>query len=95
TIPEYNTIADHPIQQMIDRRLSVTVSTDNRLVSHTTVTAELKLLADHLTLSKSQFRDLVLAGFKRSFFPGPYGEKRAYVRRAIDLYDALATKHQG
>ncbi|MBT8042551.1 MAG: adenosine deaminase family protein [Pontiella sp.] len=95
TIPEYNTIADHPIQQMIDNGLSVTVSTDNRLVSHTTVTAELKLLADHLTLTKSQFRDLVLAGFKRSFFPGPYAEKRAYVRRAIDLYDALATKHQG
>ncbi len=93
TIPEYSTIADHPIQQMIDNGLSVTVSTDNRLISHTTVTDELKLLADHLTLSRSQFRDLVLAGFKRSFFPGPYGEKRAYVRRAIDLYDTLAKQY--
>jgi len=45
------------------------------------------LCARHLALSDSQFRDLVLAGFKRSFFPGSYSEKRAYVRRAINLYD--------
>ena len=95
TIPELDTLENHPIQQMVDHGLSVSVSTDNRLVSHTTVCKELKLCADHLTLTDSQFRDLVLAGFKRSFFPGPYAEKRAYVRRAIDLYDSLAEQHLG
>ena len=93
TIPELGTLKDHPIQQMINNGLSVSVSTDNRLVSHTTVCRELKLCTDHLTLTDSQFRDLVLAGFKRSFFPGSYAEKRAYVRRAIRLYDALAKQH--
>ncbi len=93
TIPELDTLENHPIQQMIDNGLSVSVSTDNRLVSHTSVTRELKLCVDHLTLTDSQFRDLVLAGFKRSFFPGPYAEKRAYVRRAINLYDRLAKQH--
>jgi adenosine deaminase len=95
TIPELDTLENHPIQQMIDNGLSVSVSTDNRLVSHTSVTNELLLCTKHLKLSDSQFRDLVLAGFKRSFFPGPYAEKRAYVRRAIDLYDRLAGKHLG
>ncbi len=90
TIPELDTLENHPIQQMIDNGLSVSVSTDNRLISHTSVTKELKLCADHLTLTDSQFRDLALAGFKRSFFPGPYAEKRAFVRRAITLYDDLA-----
>ncbi len=90
TIPEFETLGDHPIQQMVDCGLSVSISTDNRLVSHTTVTRELLLCTQHLTLTDSQFRDLVLAGFKRSFFPGPYAEKRAYVRRAIELYDRLA-----
>ena len=80
---------------MVDHGLSVSISTDNRLVSHTTVTRELKLCADELTLTDSQFRDLVLAGFKRSFYPGSYAEKRAYVRRAIDLYDALARQYTG
>ena len=28
-------------------------------------------------------------GFKRSFFPGSYLEKRAYVRRTIDFTDRL------
>ena len=87
TIPEFQSLEDHPIQQMVDRGLSVSISTDNRLVSHTSVTNELLLCTRHLTLADSQFRDLVLAGFKRSFFPGSYSEKRAYVRRAIDLYD--------
>ncbi len=93
TIPELDTLKNHPIQQMIDNGLSVSISTDNRLVSHTTICRELKLCAAELTLTDSQFRDLVLAGFKRSFFPGPYAEKRAYVRRAINLYDALAMQY--
>jgi adenosine deaminase len=95
TIPEFNTLKDHPIQQMIDNGLSVSISTDNRLVSHTSVTNELLLCTKHLNLTDSQFRDLVLAGFKRSFFPGPYSEKRAYVRRAINLYDGLAKQYLG
>lgn len=95
TIPEFKTLADHPLQQMIDSSLSVSIGTDNRLVSHTTLTHEFHSLVRHLALSDSQFRDLVLAGFKRSFFPGPFDEKRTYVRRAIDLYDRLAAQHLG
>ncbi|MDH3982195.1 MAG: hypothetical protein OES84_04760, partial [Kiritimatiellaceae bacterium] len=90
TLPEFQTLEDHPIQQMVDNGLSVSISTDNRLISHTSVTKELMLCHKHLDLTNSQFRDLVLAGFKRSFFPGPYADKRNYVRRAINLYDGLA-----
>ncbi len=93
TIPEIQSLANHPLQQMVDNGLSVSISTDNRLVSHTSVTRELLLCSRHLDLTDSQFRDLVLAGFKRSFFPRPYAEKRAYVLRAITLYDRLAREH--
>jgi adenosine deaminase len=95
TIPEFQTLEDHPLQLMVDNGLSVSISTDNRLISHTSVTNELLLCSQHLDLTDSQFRDLVLAGFKRSFFPGPYSEKRNYVRRAINLYDNLAQTHLG
>lgn len=95
TIPELQTLKDHPIQRMVDNGLSVSISTDNRLISHTSVTNELLLCHKHLNLTDSQFRDLVLAGFKRSFFPGPYDNKRAYVRHAIGLYDTLAKLHLG
>jgi len=93
TIPDFQTLEDHPLQQMIDQELSVSICTDNRLVSHTSSTHELLLCAKHLKLNECQFRDLVLAGFKRSFFPGSYSEKRAYVRRAINLYDGLAKQY--
>ncbi len=93
TIPTIRTLKDHPMQRMIDHGLSVSVSTDNRLISHTSVTRELSLCAQQLDLTHSQFRDLVLAGFKRSFFPGAYSKKRDFVRRAINLYDELARNH--
>jgi adenosine deaminase len=93
TIPDFQTLKDHPIQRMVDNGLSVSISTDNRLISHTSVTNELLLCSENLDLTRSQFRDLVLAGFKRSFFPAPYSDKRNYVRRAIKLYDNLAQQH--
>jgi hypothetical protein len=34
-------------------------------------------------------QNLVVAGFKGSFFPGNYTEKRAFVRAAIDRFHAL------
>jgi adenosine deaminase len=32
-------------------------------------------------------------GFKRSFFPGSYRDKRTYVRSVIDYYDRVAAEY--
>ncbi|MDA3874912.1 MAG: adenosine deaminase family protein [Kiritimatiellae bacterium] len=84
TLPEMTSIKEHPLRQMIDHGLSATICTDNRLVSHTTVTRELSLAVTHFDLGIDQIRNLVVAGFKGSFFPGNYSEKRAFVRKVID-----------
>jgi adenosine deaminase len=89
TLPSLRGPGDHPLRQMLEHNLSATLCTDNRLVSNTTVTRELALAADHLDLTRRQLRNLVVAGFKGSFFPGTYNEKRAYIRKVIDRYDAL------
>lgn len=89
TTPSIRSAADHPVRQMIDRGLSVTVCTDNRLVSNTTVTRELQRIADEIPVTRHQFRNLVLAGFKGAFLPIPYVEKRAFVRSVIDRYERL------
>jgi hypothetical protein len=44
-------------------------------------------VAEHFPVTRREFRNLIIAGFKGSFFGRPYNAKRAYVRRAIELYD--------
>ena len=85
-------IARHPLRQMLDHDLSVTICTDNRLVSNTTVTGEIMLAVKHLAMTPRELRNVVIAGFKGSFFPGTYKEKRAYVRQVIDRYETLANE---
>ncbi|MDP6524675.1 MAG: adenosine deaminase family protein [Kiritimatiellia bacterium] len=90
TIPSISTFPEHPLHRMLEHDLSISICTDNRLVSHTTVSQELGLVARHMPVTRRQFRNLVIAGFKGSFFPAPYSEKRTYVRNMTYLYDALA-----
>lgn len=93
TMPELRRVQDHPFGRMIQDRLSVTLCTDNRLVSRTTVTREILKVMDAFSLSPAEVRNTILHGFKRSFFPGSYTEKRAYVRQVIDFYDRVAAGH--
>ena len=94
TIPAIATVADHPLRKMLDANLSVSINTDNRLVSRTSVTRELELVCSHLPVTPAKLRNIILAGFKGSFF-GPYGEKRALVRQVINRYDALEKQYLG
>ena len=85
TVPELaGDLSKHPFGEMRKRRLSTTFCTDNRLVSHTTVTREISRAIEAFALSSREVRDMLIYGFKRSFFPGTYLEKRAYVRQVID-----------
>ena len=89
TLPEMDSLSEHPLGKMIAHDLSATLCTDNRLVSHTTVTNELKLAATHFDLNPEQIRNLIIAGFKGAFFHKGYIEKRMYVRQAIDQINRL------
>lgn len=89
TMPHVTDIKEHPFTQMLTNRLSVTFCTDNRLVSHTTVTDEIELAVHNCEISPRRLKDIIIYGFKRSFYPGDYMEKRAYVRRIIDYYEAI------
>ncbi len=93
TAPEIPRAEDHPLRRMIENEMSVSICTDNRLVSHTTVTRELELVVRHLAPTPHQFRNLILAGFKGSFYPGVYRDKRAYVRRVIERYERLEREY--
>lgn len=93
TMPDLRRVEEHPFGRMVEERLSVSLCTDNRLVSDTTVSRELRLAVDAFHMSPAQLRRVILHGFKRSFFPGSYRDKRNYVRQVIDTYDRVAEKH--
>lgn len=93
TTPEIRGVHVHPVAKMLDHELSVSVCTDNRLVSRTTVTDELERLVRDVPCTAHQLRNVIIAGFKGSFFPGAYRDKRAFVREVIRHYDALAREY--
>ncbi len=93
TVPEIKSIKEHPIGKMLENKISVSLCTDNRLVSNTTVTDEIILALENFDISPDQLKDMIVYGFKRSFFYKPYHSKREYVRSMIDYYEMLEKKY--
>ena len=90
TVPELaGDLRQHPFAEMRRRRLSTTFCTDNRLVSDTTVSHEIARAVEAFGLTPQEVRDILIYGFKRSFFPGTYLEKRKYVRQVINFANQL------
>jgi adenosine deaminase len=89
TIPSIKTIAHHPIRKMIDYGLSVSLCTDNRLMSNTSVSREMELVVDGAKLTREELKRVTIAGFKGSFFHGSFAEKRRFVDAVSARYDRL------
>ncbi|PIE36311.1 adenosine deaminase [candidate division KSB3 bacterium] len=89
TNPSIGRLENHAFQEMLKRELSTAFCTDNRTVSKTSVTKEILLALRHFPMSAKQLKNVIVYGFKRSFFPDTYSNKRHYVRRCIDYYEQL------
>ena len=89
TMPDLKDVKEHAFGRMLEEKLSATLCTDNRLVSHTTVSNEIDMAVKAFGMDLKQLRNTIVYGFKRSFFHGAYTERRVYVRQIIDYYDKL------
>ncbi len=63
----------HPVDFFVDYGLRVTINTDNRLITDTTVSKELLLCHKQYGWSLDQIKEILIAGFKSAFIP--YREK--------------------
>ncbi|HTM19273.1 MAG TPA: adenosine deaminase [Kofleriaceae bacterium] len=63
----------HPVDFFVDYGLRVTINTDNRLVTDTTVSKELLICHKRFGWSLDQIKEILIAGFKSAFIP--YREK--------------------
>ncbi|MCL1908216.1 MAG: adenosine deaminase [Holophagaceae bacterium] len=75
-------IEDHPIRLFHDLGLRVTVNTDNRLVTNTTLSNEYLRLHQELNFSLDEIKEIVIMGFKSAFMP--YAQKRAMVTEVVE-----------
>lgn len=61
--------AAHPLREFFDRGVNVTLNTDNRLMSGTTLTGEYVFAAEHLGFTMDELAGIALNGFESAFLP--------------------------
>lgn len=88
-----STLQDHPIGRYLEAGLRVTLNTDNRLVSDTTVTNEYALAVEAFDLDLDDVLGLILNGFKAAFLP--LAEKQRLVEQVLAEFDALGARFSG
>ena len=76
TVPS---IKEHPFGFYFDRGLRVTLNTDSRLISDTTVSREILLAARAFRLGPYEIKRIVIMGFKSAFLP--YSDKARLLRQ--------------
>lgn len=73
----------HPIREYVKAGVAVTVNTDNRLFSHTTMTDELHLVHTRCKVPADALREIALNGFRHAFLP--FEEKQALLAEVEPL----------
>ena len=72
--------AEHPLRRYLEAGVAVTINTDNRLFSRTTVTDELWRVHTECGVRADLVRQAVILGFRHAFLP--WDEKQEFVRMA-------------
>ncbi|HOZ91688.1 adenosine deaminase [Candidatus Syntrophosphaera thermopropionivorans] len=80
-------IQSHPIDFYIDYGLRVTINTDNRTISDTTVTDEYMLAINELHLDYPTIKNVILNGFKSAFLP--YKERVRLINETLRELEEL------
>ena len=79
--------ATHPVREYFDRGLNVTLNTDNRLMSATTLTDEYVFAAEHLDFTVEELASIALNGFESAFLP--WEERLMLIEEVSDKIDQL------
>lgn len=83
----------HPVDFFVDYGLRVTINTDNRLITDTTVSKELWLCHKHYGWGLDTIKEILIAGFKSAFMP--YNMKRDILRQITEELDKVKEPTNG
>ena len=72
----------HPLKYYYDQGIRVTINTDNRLMSGTTLTKEFLLAHKLFGFKLHDFREMIIIAMKSAFIP--YAERKQLIRKIAD-----------
>ena len=72
---------DHPVRFYFDMGIRVTINTDNRMISNTTLTDELMLCVEKYGFNNKELARLIINGFKSAFLS--YSEKNKIINSVV------------
>ena len=72
----------HPFPEYFKKHLRVTLNTDNRLISNTTLTDEYLTAIKYYKLNPHDIRTIIINGFKSAFLP--HLERRVLIKKILD-----------
>ncbi|MBL8934075.1 MAG: adenosine deaminase, partial [Archangium sp.] len=82
----------HPLKFYFDYGLRVTINTDNRLITDTTVSNEYWVAHKELDLSLEDITTIIISGFKSAFLP--FREKQDMLKAANAEIDATLKRFE-
>lgn len=88
-----DSFAEHPLRLYYDEGIVVTLNTDNRLMSGTTVTDEYWRAHQHLGFTWDELTRIARFGFESSFLP--HQDREALVRSVEERIDVLSAEFEG
>jgi adenosine deaminase len=80
----------HPVREYFDRGMNLTLNTDNRLMSGTTLTDEYVYAARHLDFTFDELCTMALNGFESAFLP--WEERVQLLDKVADEMHAIASE---
>jgi adenosine deaminase len=80
-------LAEHPFKIFFQERFRVTLNTDNRLMSDTTMTREFEVAAETFGLTFDDFEKLTINAMKSAFIP--------YIQRRDIIYNVIKPGYAG
>ena len=90
-IGSVESLQNHPFKTYLDENLRVTLNTDNRLMSSTTLTDEYLLATEAFNLTFDDIRTIIINGFKSAFLP--HNERRDMINSvSIELKSDFISK---
>jgi len=86
-------LAEHPFKILYQEKFRVTLNTDNRLMSYTSMTQEFEAAADTFGLSMDDFEKITINAMKSAFLP--YSQRIDFIYSVIKPGYAKARKSMG